>query len=110
MKVQFFHTTHPLKKLVDKFLGPYEVIVQPGTHSVTLQLLDNLCTIHPVFHISMLEPATPNMIPSQVQPPPLPVFIDGELEFEITEILDSKVNQWCCNCKLLYLICVTSQA
>ena len=105
MKVQFFHTTHPSKKLVDKFLGPYEVIVQPGTHPVTLQLLDNLCTIHPVFHISMLEPATPNMIPSQVQPPPLPVFVDGELEFEITEILDSKVNQWCCNCKLLYLIC-----
>ena len=24
MKAQFFHTTHPSKKLADKFLGPYE--------------------------------------------------------------------------------------
>ena len=42
VKVQFFCTMHPSKKLADKFLGPYEVIAQPGTHSVTLQLPDNL--------------------------------------------------------------------
>ena len=36
VKVQFFHTTRPSKKLTDKFLGPYEVIAQPGTHSITL--------------------------------------------------------------------------
>ena len=64
MKAQFFHTTRPSKKLADKFLGPYEVIGQPGTHSVTLWLLDNLCTIHPVFQISILEPATLNTIPN----------------------------------------------
>ena len=63
MKAQFFHTTCPLKKLADKFLGPYEVIAQPGTHSVMLQLPDNLHTVHPVFHVSILEPATPSMIP-----------------------------------------------
>ena len=75
-----------------------------------LQLLDNLCTVHPVFHVSMLEPTTLNMIPNQVQPPPPSVFIDGKLEFEITEILDSKVNQHRHNCKLLYLICWTGYA
>ena len=37
VKVQFFHTTHLSKKLADKFLGPYEVIAQLGTHSVTLR-------------------------------------------------------------------------
>ena len=42
IKAQFFWTTHLSKKLADKFLGPYEVIVQPGTHSVTLRLLDTL--------------------------------------------------------------------
>ena len=94
----------PSKKLADKFLGPYEVIAQPGTHLVMLQLPDNLCAIHPVFHVSMLEPATPSTTPDRVQLPPLPVFIDGELEFEITEILDSKVDQRRRNCKLLYLI------
>ena len=64
MKVQFFHTTHPLKKLADKFLGPYKIIVQPGTHSVTLRLPDNLRAVHLVFHVSMLEPTTPNSIPA----------------------------------------------
>ena len=110
MKVQFFHTTCPLKKLADKCLGPYEVIAQPGTHSVTLRLPDNLCTIHPVFHISMLEPTTLNTIPDRVQPPPLPIFVDGEPEFEITEILNSKVDQRRHSCKLLYLIHWTGYA
>ena len=102
VKVQFFHTTCPSKKLTDKFLGPYKY-KQPGTHLVTLRLLDNLRAIHPVFHVSMLESATQDTIPNQVQPPPLPIFVDGELEFEIAKVLDSKVNQWHCNCKLLYL-------
>ena len=64
VKAQFFHTTHPSKKLADKFLGPYEVIAQPGTHSITLCLPDGLRAIHPVFHVSMLEPATLNVIPN----------------------------------------------
>ena len=93
VKAQFFHTTCPSKKLADKFLGPYDVIAQPSTHSVTLRLLDSLHAIHPVFHVSMLDPATPNMIPDQVQPHPPPVFVDSEPEFEIAEILNSKVDQ-----------------
>ena len=107
MKVQFFHTTCPLKKLADKFLGLYEVIVQLGTHSVTLRLPDNLHAVHLVLHVSMLEPATPNMIPNRLQLLLPPIVVDGELEFEITEILNSKVNQRWHNCKLLYLVCWT---
>ena len=110
MKVQFFCTTRPLKKLADKFLGPYEVIVQLGTHSVTLWLLDNLHAVHLVFLVLMLEPATLNTIPGQVQPPPPPVLVDGEPEFEIAKILDSKVDQRCRNCKLLYLVHWTGYA
>ena len=110
VKAQFFCTTRPSKKLAVKFLGPYEVIAQPGTHSVMLWLPDNLRAVHPVFHVSMLEPATPSTIPDRVQPPPPPVFIDGKLEFEIAEILDSKVNQRCHNCKLLYLVRWTGYA
>ena len=58
----------------------------------------------------MLEPATLSMIPNRVQPPPPPVFIDGEPEFEITEILNSKVDQHRHNCKLLYLVRWTGYA
>src|SRR5467141_3035294 len=92
VKAQFFRTTRPSKKLSDKFLGPYEILAQPGTHSVTLQLLDSLRAVHPVFHVSMLEPATPNPIPDRIQPPPPPITVDNEPKFEISEILDTKID------------------
>ena len=62
-----------------------------------------MCTIHPVFHISQLEPEIPNQIPNCVQPAPPPMEIDDELEYEIAEILDSKINNRR-RCKLLYFI------
>src|SRR3979490_1594221 len=34
--------------------------------------------VHPVFHVSMLEPTSPNTIPNCTQPPPPAVIIDGE--------------------------------
>jgi len=40
----------------------------------------------------MLEPATLNPIPNRVQPPPLPIIVNNEPEFEISEILDSKID------------------
>src|SRR5712692_393125 len=74
-------------------------------HSRTLQLPNTMRAVHPVFHVSQLEPSVPNMIPNRVQPPPLPIEIDGETEYEIAEILDSKIDRRQCNCKLLYLVC-----
>ena len=79
-----------LKKLLEKFLGPYSIIARPGTHSFTLKLPDSMRFIYLVFHIVQLEPATPNTIPEQFQPPL--VEVDGKLEYEIVEILDSKVD------------------
>src|SRR5882724_12848817 len=92
------------KKLSDKFLGLYEILALPGTHSVTLQIPDSLHAVHPVFHISMLEPGTLNLIPNHVQPSPLPIIVDDELEFEISEILYSKIDNQHHACKLLYLV------
>ena len=110
IKAQFFHTTRPSKKLAEKFLGPYKVIAQPGTHSITLHLLDSLHAIHPMFHVSMLEPATLNVIPDRVKPPPPLIFVVSEPEFEITEVLDSKIDHRCSKCKLLYLVHWTGYA
>ena len=59
--------------------------------------------VHPVFHISMLEPITPNTILSRIVPPPPPVEIDGDFEHEISEVLDSKIDKRRI-CKLLYLV------
>ena len=61
--------------------------------------------IHPVFHVSQLEPTTPNTILNRIQPLPPPIEIDGEPEFEISEILDSKIDNRRWLCKLLYLVC-----
>jgi len=46
--------------------------------------------VHPVFHVSQLKPATLNTILNWSQPPPPPIEVDGEPEFKMTEILDSK--------------------
>ena len=49
-------------------------------------------------------PSTPNSIPDHTQPPPPPVLIDGEPEYEILEILNSKLDNQRRLCKLLYLV------
>ena len=64
VKAKFFQTTRPTKKLAEKYLGPHKIIAQAGPLLFTLQLPDSMCAIHPVFHVSMLEPSTPNSIPN----------------------------------------------
>ena len=103
VKAQFFRTTRPSKKLSDKYLGPYKIIAQPSRASFTLHLPPEFRAVHPVYHVSMLEPAPPSNIPGRVSSPPPAVEIDGELEFEIAEILDSKIDRRR-RCRLLYLV------
>ena len=104
MKAKYFRLTRPSKKLSEKNLGPYPIIAQVGSLSFTLRLPDSMCAVHPVFHVSQLELAIPNTIPNRTQPPPPPVEVDGEPEFEISEILNSKIDRRCKTCKLLYLV------
>ena len=102
---QNIRSTRPSKKLSEKNLGPYKIIAQAGTVSFTLRLLDMMKSVHPVFHVSQLEPSIPNSIPNCVQSPPPLIKVDREPEYEISNILDSKIDQRRCNCKLLYLVC-----
>ena len=104
VKAQFFHTTRLSKKLMEKYLVPFEVIAQIGTHSITLRLPNSMQAVHPVFHVSMLEPTHGNVIPEQTQSPPPPVEIDGKPEYEISEILDSKINKCQKHCNIVYLV------
>src|SRR5258708_23580401 len=60
VKAKFFQTTQPLRKLVEKNLGPFEIIGTLGTHSITICLLQQFRGVHPVFHISQLEPTMSN--------------------------------------------------
>jgi Chromo (CHRromatin Organisation MOdifier) domain len=103
VKAKFFQTTRPSKKLSKKYLGPFDIINQVGPLSWTLRLLTTMHAVHPVFYVSMLEPSTPNFVPNYIQPPPPPVIIDEEPEYEISKILDSKLDKRRA-CKLLYLV------
>jgi len=103
VRSQYFRTTRPSKKLSERYLGPYEIIAQPSPQSFTLQLPETMRAVHPVFHVSMLEPATPNTFQQCSEPPPAPVIIDGEPEYEISKIVDSKIDRRRA-CKLLYKV------
>jgi len=95
--------THPSKKFFKKYLGPYEIIAQPSLQSFTLRLLDTIRAIHPVFYVSMLEPATPNTFQQHSKPLPVPVIIDEKPEYKISKIVESKIDHQRV-CKLLYKV------
>ena len=82
-------TTRPSSKLDVRRLGPFVIIESVGSSAFRLQLPPSM-HIHPVFHVSLLEPHVANMFPGRVVEPPLPIQVDGLPEFEVASILDSK--------------------
>jgi len=58
-------------------------------------------SVYPVFHVSIFEPVTSNYFPEKIQLASIPVIINRESKYEISQIVDSKIDcQWAC--KLLY--------
>ncbi|MBW0501582.1 hypothetical protein O181_041297 [Austropuccinia psidii MF-1] len=49
--------------------------------------------IHPVFHISLLEPVKTSTIPNQYQEPPPPIIIEEEEEWEVSQVLESNLKR-----------------
>lgn len=104
VKAKFFKTTRPAKKLAEKYMGPYEILDKVGPQSFRLRLPNEMRLIHPVFHVSMLEPEHPSSIPNRVPSPPPPVELEGGPEYEMTEIVDSKIDRRRRACPLLYKV------
>ncbi|MBW0502671.1 hypothetical protein O181_042386 [Austropuccinia psidii MF-1] len=57
-------------------------------------------SIHPVFHISLLEPVKKSTIPNWHQEPPPPIIIEEEEEWQVSQILDFTLKRG----KLWYLV------
>lgn len=64
VKAKYFRTTRPSKKLLERYLGPFPIITQPGANTFTLCLPSEFWAVHPVFHVSMLEPHHESNIPN----------------------------------------------
>ena len=94
-------TTRPSPKLDHRRLGPFKILECIGESKLVFKLdLPHTMRIHPVFHGSLLTLYRPNTIPGRIQPPAPPVTVDGHEEYEVHEILDSKIERG----KLRYLV------
>jgi hypothetical protein len=76
--------------LVYQRLGPSKIIAQVNPVSYRLELPPTM-HIHPVFHVTLLEPYKTSQIPNRIPPPPPPIEIDHDVEYEVKEILDSRL-------------------
>jgi hypothetical protein len=83
-------TKRPSRKLDYQQLGPFKIIAQVNPVSYRLELPPTM-HIHPVFHVSMLEPYKKSQIPNRILLPPPPIEIDHDVEYEVDEILDSRL-------------------
>jgi hypothetical protein len=84
-------TTRPSHKLAHRFVGPYSIKRKVGTHAYELRLPPSMSRIHPVFHVVKLKPAPEDPIAGRrANPPPDPVLVDGEEEYEVEEIMNSR--------------------
>ncbi|KAI0992224.1 hypothetical protein K3495_g15962 [Podosphaera aphanis] len=84
-------TTRNSQKLDWRKLGPYPITGIISPYAYKLQLPKSM-KIHPVFHVSLLEPVSVDPVPGQSQPPPPPVIVDGEEEYQVEVIYDSRIN------------------
>ena len=92
-------TTRPCDNLDYQRLGRFTTSNQINEVAFRLDLPPEM-HLHPVFHVSLLEPYIINSIPDRVVlPPPLVELVDGR-EFEVKAILDSKI----VHKKLYYLV------
>ena len=83
-------TKRPTKKLSQKLYGPFKVMEKRGNRAFKLEI-SPWWKIHPIFHVSHLEPYRHSNRPGREQPPREPEEIDGDLEWEVERIVKSDI-------------------
>ena len=84
-------TTRPSKKLSHRYLGPFPIVRPVGSHAYRLRLPRSMSRLHPVFHVVKLLPVPEDPIGRKARPPPPPTIVDGEQEYDVEEVLDSRI-------------------
>jgi hypothetical protein len=85
-------TKRPAKKLDHKKIGPVKIVKNIGTHAFRVELPPTM-QIHDVFHVSLLEPYKKSKLPGRHQSPPPPEEIEGEENWEVEVIANSRYNK-----------------
>ena len=75
------------RKLLPKWIGPFKVIEQVNPVAFKLEMPETLKRLHPVFHASLLKPYQADGL---VQPPPPIITDDGDVVFEVDQLIDSR--------------------
>jgi len=84
-------TTRPCKKLDYKKIGHFEILGKIGGGAYRLGVPPSM-RIHNTFHISLHEPYNDDKLPSQRTQAPPPIIIEGESEYELEQIIDSRLH------------------
>ena len=74
-------------KLSTKYYGPYQIEQKVGFVAYKLKLPDG-CSVHPVFHVSLLKKSTNG---SQIHPTPTQATAEGEFRVAPEATLDKRV-------------------
>jgi len=84
-------TTCLSPKLSHHRLGPFEIERQVGPLAYHLKLSHGMRQLHLVFNVVKLSTALEDLILGRkLQVPPPPIVVNGEEEWEVEEILDSR--------------------
>ena len=89
LKGKNLHAKVQTPKLAAKNYGPYEIIEQLGPLVFKLKLPRSM-RIHPVFNARVLLPYHKDTISNRNPDRPPAVEVEGDYEFEVDEILDSR--------------------
>ena len=90
LNAKHIRTKRPSKKLSPKLYGPFKILEKRGERAFKLEISPRW-KIHPIFHVSLLEPYRTSNRDGRGQPPREPEDIDGDLEWEVEKIVKSEV-------------------
>ena len=81
----------PSKKLDHQMRGPWTIIRRVGPQAFQLDLKGYKGRKHNVFPVGLLEPYHESTLAGRSKPPP-PLINDEEDQYELEDVLDSKVD------------------
>ena len=90
LKGKNIRTKRLTKKLSPGLYGQFKVLEKRGNRAFKLDILPRW-KIHPVFHMSLLEPYKVSARSNREQPPREPQEVESDMEWEVEIILKSEI-------------------